>query len=105
MKRHRIRRVRSVRISSEWVDHLFGISMIGGDQGDTARRTYTLRDPTKTRIDVLASLDSLIQFSRMAHHVGTRKIDDENICLSFVNTAEHFVSHFERRHLRLQIVS
>ncbi len=70
-----------------------------------ARFADSLRDPTETGIDVLASLDRLIEFARVAHHVRVREVDHENVGLAFINAAQHFVSYFESRHLRLQIVS
>ena len=79
--------------------------MIGGDQRGAVRRAYPLRDPAETRINVLARLDRLIQINSMSHHVGVREVDHENIRVTLVDPAQHFVSDLERRHLGCEIVS
>src|SRR5205807_5014903 len=61
--------------------------------------------PTETRIDVLASLDRLIECSGMSNHVRVRRVNDEYIRFAFVDRAQKLVSDFERGHLRHQIVS
>ncbi len=94
-----------MRAAGRRVDHLLAVAMIRSDQCDAARLAYALRDPTEAVIDVLAGFDRLVEFAGVAHHVGVRKIDDENVRVALINAAQHFVRHFESRHLWLQIVS
>src|SRR6266536_5094135 len=75
VERYWITGVGCMGLAGYGIDHLLGVSVIRGNKGDASRLPNSLRDPAKTGVHVLASLNGFVEFTRVAKHVRIRKIN------------------------------
>jgi hypothetical protein len=90
-----------VRLARREVNHLFGVAVVCGDEGETARPADAFGNPAEAGVNVLAGFYGLVEFARVAHHVRVGEVDDEDIRLALLDGAQNFVRDLEGGHLRL----
>ncbi len=102
---NRIAGMRCVRQSGFGINHLFAVSVIGGDDSSSIHLLDRADDPAKATVNRFDCFDRRRQISCVADHVAVGEIDDVNIGFARFQRTTDFLRHHKSAHLRLLIVS
>ena len=86
------------------LEHLLGIAVVGGDQGDTAHLGGGLHHLAHALVHGLHSLDGGLKDAGVAHHVAVGEVQDDDVVLAALDALHALVADLVGAHLGLQVV-
>ena len=86
------------------VHHLFGIAVVGGDEGAAAGVQYSGNHLIHAGIHSLNSLDRSLEYASVADHIAVGEVQDDHIVLAALDALDALGSDLGGAHLGLQVV-
>ena len=86
------------------VHHLFGVAVVGGDEGAAAGVQHSGDHLIHAGIHSLNGLDSSLEHAGVADHIAVCEVQDDHIVLAAFDALDALGSDFGGAHLGLQVV-
>jgi len=103
-KRHRVQRMRGMRLAGFVVTHHFGVAVIGGDDKRGAGALDRLRKPAEAGVDGFDRLNRGVEAAAMPDHVGIGVVEYDHVETAGCDRFDHFVGYLGCGHFRLLVV-